>query len=187
MPNEKKDKTISALESVHAALKPLSVEDRLRVLASVNALLEIPSSPIALLKSKAISNAEEATQVSPEPATRRPLAIRELIQDKHPQTHSQYIALFAYYREKYQNLATFSREALRTYYSLSRENPPGNYDRDFVKAVTNGWIHEQGNESYITSKGIEAVESGFTQAIDSVRQRPSKPTKPLRKRARRTR
>ena len=40
MPSAKKDKTISALEVVHAALKTLSAQERQRVLASVHALLE---------------------------------------------------------------------------------------------------------------------------------------------------
>jgi hypothetical protein len=44
---------------------------------------------------------------------------------------------------------------------MAKEKPPRNYDRDFVEAVKKGWIHEDGAESYITSKGIEAVESGF--------------------------
>jgi hypothetical protein len=36
---------------------------------------------------------------------------------------------------------------------MSREAPPANFDRDFVEAVKRGWIHEDGDNSYITSKG----------------------------------
>jgi hypothetical protein len=85
----------------------------------------------------------------------------ELIQEKNPATNSQKIALFAYYREKYEGLSRFSRGDLKTYFSKAKESPPGNYDRDFNNAVKVGWIHEDGSESYLTSKGLEAVEAGF--------------------------
>jgi len=163
----KKDKTLAALEAVHTALKPLTAEDRQRVLASVRTLLEIPS---AAGIDKAGDDAADVTSAGPTLATprplasTRPLAIRELIQDKKPDTHPELITLFAYYREKHENLPTFSRADLERYYTASRENPPKNYDRDFVKAITRGWIHEDNSNSYITSKGIEAVESGFAGA-----------------------
>jgi hypothetical protein len=44
---------------------------------------------------------------------------------------------------------------------MAKEPPPKNYPRDFNETVRRGWIHEDGTESYITSKGIEAVEAGF--------------------------
>jgi len=50
---------------------------------------------------------------------------------------------------------------LHSYFSKAREKPPANFDRDFVEAVKRGWIHEEDSESYLTSKGIEAIESGF--------------------------
>jgi hypothetical protein len=165
MTSAKKDKAISALETVHAALKPLKPSDRARVLASVRALLESPANPMEAPMAPEVS--ESPASSSPiTPVHPRPLAIRELVQDKKPGSHPQFITLFAYYREKYQNQPTFSRDDLKQYYVLSRENPPGNYDRDFVNAVRQGWIHEENDNSYITSRGIEAVESGFAGKND---------------------
>lgn len=159
----KKDKSISALEAVHSALKGLNAQERQRVLASVRVLLEIP--PSATPNQQKGDVAEEASS-GPAPTNSplvsgRPPAIRELILDKKPRTHPQFITLFAYYREKHQNVASFKRDDLRSYYTASRENPPKNFDRDFVEAVKKGWIHEDADNSYITSKGIEAVASGF--------------------------
>lgn len=163
----KTDKSWSALQTVHAALKSLTAEERRRVLASVTALFDEAGTG-------ATRSAKPRENTSGGPTTSaRPLAIRELIQDKHPRTHSQFITLFAYYREKYQNLPTFSRSALEKYYPDSRETPPANYDRDFVDAVKKGWIHEDGENSYITSKGIEAVETGFSR--EAAPRAPSKP------------
>jgi hypothetical protein len=158
----KKDKTISALEAIHAALKPLSGDERIRILASVRTLLEIPG---ARRQEEAQAEGEvDASPVSPPVPARtptRPLSIRELIDARKPGSHPEFITLFAYYREKEENQPSFSRDDLKRYYSLSRENPPANYDRDFVKAIQKGWIHEDGANSYITSKGIEAVVAGF--------------------------
>jgi hypothetical protein len=91
----------------------------------------------------------------------RPVSIVELIKEKQPGTSAQRIVLFAYYREKHEGLARFSRQDLEPYYSKAKEPPAGNYDRDFVESVKKGWIHEDGENSYITSRGIEAVEAGF--------------------------
>ena len=46
-------------------------------------------------------------------------------------------------------------------FGKAKEPPPANYDRDFAAAVGEGWIHEDGAESYLTSKGLEAVEAGL--------------------------
>jgi len=158
----KKDKAIAALEAIHAALKPLSGDERVRVLASVRTLLEIPG--VRRQEEAQVQGQGDASPVSPPvPAQTptRPLSIRELINDKRPGSHPEFITLFAYYRERQENQPSFSRDDLKRYYSLSRENPPANYDRDFVKAIQKGWIHEDGANSYITSKGIEAVAAGF--------------------------
>jgi hypothetical protein len=159
----KKDKTLNALEAVHAALKPLTPEDRQRVLSSVRALLgdtfPLADSP----RPKPVSEVPLASTGTLEtgPTASRKTSIRELIQDKKPASHPELITLFGYYREKYENKPNFARADLQPYYLLSKETPPGNYDRDFVNAVKKGWVHEENESSYVTSKGIEAVESGF--------------------------
>lgn len=162
MPPLKKDKTLIAVGLVHAALKPLTAQERQRVLASVHALLEISPANKMNKNLDAASDMAASGPTTPPPLpSTRPLAVRELIQDKKPHSHPELITLFAYYREKHESRATFSRDDLEKYYAASRENPPKNYDRDFVNAVRKGWIHEDDTNSYITSKGIEAVESGF--------------------------
>jgi|ERR1700674_2722643 len=167
MTSTKKDPTISALEAVYAALKPLKAPERQRVLASVYALLETSEASVSARSQTMGARGQFETQVKSQAvAPARPVAIRELIQEKKPHTHPQFIALFAYYREKHQNLPTFSRAALAEYYTTSRETPPKNFDRDFVEAVKRGWIHEDGDNSYITSKGLEVVESNFSDVRD---------------------
>jgi hypothetical protein len=173
-----KDPTISALEAVHAALKPLDAPERQRVLASVYALLGINEAPAPANAPTVSSGGQPELRSKPSPSSpARPVAIRELIQEKKPSTHPEFITLFAYYREKHQNLPTFSRAALAEYYATSREKPPKNFDRDFVEAVRRGWIHEDGDNSYITSKGLEVVESNFSDTGEKPVKKASKSAK----------
>jgi hypothetical protein len=155
----KRDPEIAAVETVHAALKPLDPEARQRVISSVYALLDIPGAPNA-----PVSQGREIEAPAGEPrrsSATRPMALVELMQDKSPGTNAQRITLFAYYREKYEGKARFARADLRPYFAKAREHPPQNFDRDFVEAVRKGWIHEEEEDSYITSKGVEAAEAGF--------------------------
>jgi hypothetical protein len=91
----------------------------------------------------------------------RPIGLVELINEKRPGTNSQRIAVFAYYREKAEGSPRFSRADLETYFAKAKLPPAGNYARDFAESVRAGWIHEDGAESYLTTKGIEAIENGF--------------------------
>lgn len=166
MPEKKQDPEIEALQSVHAALKPLSADERTRVLMSVYALLGIngPSAgsiPSAVLRSVMPPGPDMQPLATGGRSQARPLSIIELIQEKSPGTNAQRIALFAYYRDKHEGISRFARDELKTYFAKAKEQPPTNYDRDFVEAVKKGWIHEDGADSYVTSKGIEIVESGF--------------------------
>lgn len=186
MADRKLDPEIGALQAVHAALKPLSAEERTRVLASVYALLGMAAPETISPAAKPSSSPASSTpSVAPRPQA-RPLSINELVQEKPPGTNAQRIALFAYYRDKHERVARFARDDLKGYFAKAKEQPPTNYDRDFVEAVRKGWIHEDGAESYITSKGIETVESGFAGERRYAK-RPRKPRKAAPRKAKRGR
>jgi hypothetical protein len=148
MPESKKAPEIAALEVVYEALKGLDPELRRKVLQSTYALLEI-NAPVQ--KDQRAGGEIDSPRVG----------LAELIKEKQAITTSQFLAVFAYFREKYQKQSRFSRADLEGYFQMAKENPPTNYDRDFTDAVRKGWIHEEGENSFITSKGIEAVEGGF--------------------------
>ena len=144
MPATKKDPEITALEAVHAALKPLGPEKRRKVLASVSALLGM-----------ARTSSLTVTRPTPLPTrgpSFRPVSLVELMKEKSPSTSPERITLFAYYRDKHEGLSRFARSDLKDYFSKAKEPLPANYDRDFIAAVRRGWIHEEGDESYITSR-----------------------------------
>src|ERR1017187_8138318 len=99
MATTKKDYIITAGEAVHSALKDLQADERLKVLASVRALLEITGGEGGVVGGITPTMPAPA-QFAPSSQTTRPLSIVELMQDKNPKTMPQTISLFAYYREK---------------------------------------------------------------------------------------
>ncbi|MGB5105334.1 MAG: hypothetical protein WBP29_11975 [Candidatus Zixiibacteriota bacterium] len=157
------DIAIQSMQKVYQVLAPLDDATRDRVVRSVFELLGIgsPANP----PDSPQSGTEMLTKRS-EPTTSRTLPDRkvsliELLQSKQAVTNLQKLVVFAYWRERHENNPRFSRDDLKQYFKMAKESPPKNFDRDFVDVVKKGWIHEDGSESYITSKGLEEVENGF--------------------------
>jgi hypothetical protein len=169
------DPEIKAHQEVYGAIKELDSETRTRVLSSVLALLGGPPLLAAAIDSGGPSRAP-AVPAALAPASSRPVSLIELMQEKNPGTNAERIALFAYYREKVEDLQRFERRDLQPYFAKARLSPSANYDRDFVEAVKRGWIHEDGADSYLTSKGVEAVESSFAGQTKKVSGKSAKKT-----------
>jgi len=148
---------VAAVSTIHDALRSFSSDDRDRILASVTALLGMQAPGVSSGTGGPVA-AQASTQATP---SDRPQSIREMIENALPATNAQFIAVFAYYRERVEGLSRFARSDLRTYFSRARLKPPANFDRDFANAILAGWIHEDGADSYLTSKGVEAVQAGF--------------------------
>ena len=162
MAEKGRDQELTAFQQVYSALKDLDVETRGRVISSVLAMLGTSQTTFPN-PAPQMSQPAQTQPVEPSafPSSGRPLSLIELMQQKNPGTNGQKIALFAYYREKYEGLSRFSRDDLKSYFATAKQQPSANYDRDFNKAVRKGWIHENGADSYLTSKGVEAVEGSF--------------------------
>ena len=161
MAEKTRDPQISAIEAIYSALKALDPASRRKVLASVSALINVGEIPVTEPRRQLGDQDARKSDRPPNGGSSRPVSLVELVQEKKPGTNSQRIATFAYYREKHESLPRFQRDDLESYFAKAKEPPASNYHRDFVEAVKKGWIHEDGAESYLTSKGLEAVESGF--------------------------
>lgn len=158
MSETKRDPTIAAVEAVHTALKPLGSGERGKVLASVRALLEIGGGPSGeSVDTKGGEGSSVKASEKGKTSDQRPVGLVELVKQKDPKSKPEYITLYAYYRDKHERKPRFNRDDLKDYFALAKENPPSNYSRDFNFAVKRGWIHEEGDDSYITSKGFEVV------------------------------
>ena len=148
---------VEAVQLVFDALEPFDEAARQRILASATSLLgsTLPGSSLSL------AGHRPSVVQAPPPGPDRPLTPLELIDQKGPATNAQRLAVFAYYREKVEGISRFSKDDLRPYFGKAKQPPPGNFDRDYQIAVKLGWIYNDGADSYLTSKGLEAVEAGF--------------------------
>jgi len=167
---------VEAVQTVYSALENLDADTRQKVLASVTALLGMETEVTARQPPRIVEESRIAPQSRPIQSD-RPKSLVEVIQEKHPSTNDEKIALFAYYRERIEGLSRFSRGDLKQYFAVAKEKPAANYDRDFSKAIKAGWIHEDGSDSYLTSRGLEAVESGFSGGSGEPRRNPKKSSK----------
>lgn len=154
---------VAAVQTVFEALEPFDDAARQRILSSVVSLLgggfSAPVTASAPMGSAAAPMA--AASSGHRPSSDRPLSPVELIQDKQPATNPQRLAVFAYYRERSEGLSRFAKDDLKAYFAKAKIPLPQNLDRDYRQAVKLGWIYDDGDDSYLTSKGLEAVEAGF--------------------------
>lgn len=181
MPSTKEDLVISAVKAVYAALGPLEPQDRDRVLNSVRVLFGITQSEPSISPFLPVQHSQPTSSSSQ--SSSRPVSLVELIKDKQPKTHVDLITLFAFYRDQVEGVQRFGRNDLKAYFSLAKQNPPSNFDRDFVKAVKRGWLHEDGEDSYITSRGMEAIASGFPGDVVTSKRKPASRGATSRKKA----
>lgn len=162
MPSKNPPTLVAAVQTVFEALEPFDESARQRILASVVSLLggqplHSGGAPMGAGGSPPGHPALTAAR----PIADRPLSPVELVQEKKPATNPQRLAVFAYYREKSEGLTRFAKDDLKAYFPKAKIPLPQNLDRDYGKAVTAGWIYDDGADSYLTSKGLEAVEAGF--------------------------
>lgn len=159
---ETKKSLVEATRVVYEALEPFEDQIRGRIIASVLSLFGM-GKEITNFSTTPSSNIGSQTNTNrpQHNVSDRPLSPIELIQQKQPKNNAQYLAVFAYFREKYEGFARFSRNDLKPYFAKAKLPPPKNFDRDFREAVKLGFIYEDGSDSYLTSKGLELVETGF--------------------------
>ena len=150
---------VEAVQSVFEALEPFDAAARQRILSSVVSLLG--GSPQTLYSQAAAPAPLTSAIPSSTSSGERRLSPVELLQEKQPATNPQRIATFAFYREHTEGLSRFAKDDLKAYFPKARIPPPQNFDRDYRHAVSEGWIYDDGADSYLTSKGLEAVTAGF--------------------------
>lgn len=143
--------------AVMKALQGLSPEECARVLESAAALFKVPAPLPRTTPPEAALDSDEVGQ-----GVERRLSLIEFMNQKGPATNAQRVVVFAYYREHVEKKGdTFARADLRSYFSAAKLAKPANYDRDFSSAAREGWIHEDGESSYLTATGEAAVKAGF--------------------------
>lgn len=93
------------------------------------------------------------------------LSLREYLDKIGASKKPEQIATIAHYVCEIEGQHDFSRDDIRSRFITAREPPPGNFGRDFVVALKNGWIaevHGKKNRYYVTAKGAQAINSNFS-------------------------
>ncbi len=140
---------VEAVQVVFAALEPFDESARQRILASAVSLLGGTLSSPPQQATIPVHSRSTGSQVL-RPGAERPLSPVELLQEKQPATNPQRIALFAYYRERVEGLSRFAKDDLKPYFAKARQPHPQNFDRDYRQAVKQGWVYDDGADSYLT-------------------------------------
>ena len=96
------------------------------------------------------------------------LSVREyLAQVAGKSIHAKIAAVGRYMRD-FEGLNDFSRDDIKARFRSAGELMPGNYARDFQKAVQAGWIGEDPQNRghfYVTRTGDEAIDRKFEGAV----------------------
>src|SRR5438067_1590474 len=135
MASAKHDPEVQAVNTIVQSLRPLDAEAQQRVLQSSLALLGLAIASQSNSMAVSPPAPPPATSANTGTATVKKKGLTELLLEKNPGTNAQRIVLFAYYRREVEGVNTFARQDLKSYFAKARISPPGNYDRDFSKAV----------------------------------------------------
>jgi hypothetical protein len=98
------------------------------------------------------------------------LSSREALDASQASSNPEKILAFAVHLERDENKPHFTRLDIKRCFTAAREPPPHNLNRDFVTAVSYGWIHEEANgRAYATSTGRGAIDSRFATVARKAR------------------
>lgn len=91
-----------------------------------------------------------------------PRSAREALDGSGAASNPEKILAFAVHLERDEGKPHFTRLDIKRCFAAAREAPPHNLNRDFVTAVSYGWIHEEANgRAYATTTGRNAIDSRF--------------------------
>lgn len=151
-----------AFQQVLKALEKVEDEEVNRIFNAIMVLRGISPAPVApVLPPQAAPPAPSGTPVGISSPSDRPKAFGEVYREKLPTSNPQVILTYAYYLDKYGGKQRFSRDDLSKVYSEGKLTPDPHFARDVGRLVKAGLVHEAGENSYITSTGIETVEGNF--------------------------
>jgi hypothetical protein len=132
----------------------LGRDDAHRVLAMVLGLSPSPPSS----SGAAVASAAASAAAGGPPL----LSAREFVDASHAASNPEKIVAFAVHLERDEGKPHFTRLDIKRCFAEAREAPPRNLNRDFVTAVSYGWIHEEANgRAYATTTGRAAVDARF--------------------------
>jgi hypothetical protein len=95
------------------------------------------------------------------------LSIREFIEEVGGRSFHAKVAAIGQYMRDHEGQQDFTREDVKVRFRSAGEIMPGNFPRDFQKALQAGWIAEDPQSRgryYVTRRGDEAIDQKFEGA-----------------------
>jgi hypothetical protein len=156
------ENAFDAVAAIGKALEKLTEDDRGRALRGAAVALGIQLGVQQEANGVGQKPADPSSNAGGPPAADgRKVSLVEFLNTANPATNPQRIAVFAAYRSQVEGNDRFSRRDLAAYFSRAKLSPPKNFDRDYTTAVKEGWIHDDEEQSYLTSTGEGQVRNGF--------------------------
>lgn len=103
----------------------------------------------------------DVTNLLPE----NPVSLREFLDKVGASRKPDQIVAIGHFITQYENQPDFSRDEIRSRFSLAHEPMPKNFSRDLKLAIKAGMIaevHQKPGYYYVTKTGISAIERHFT-------------------------
>src|SRR5712691_8139358 len=93
------------------------------------------------------------------------LSLREFLDQAEPKRNPDKIVAIGEYIIQHDKQADFTRDDLKARFRNAGEPVPGNFPRDFIWAISNGWVAEDAHNPrhyYVTQKGKTAIAEKFS-------------------------
>ena len=94
------------------------------------------------------------------------MTLRQYLDDVKASRKSDQIVAIGHFISHFEGQPDFSRDEVRSRFSIAREPMPKNFSRDFNLAVKDGVIaevHQTPGRFYVTKAGISAIEKHFAK------------------------
>lgn len=99
-----------------------------------------------------------------QPERMQRLSIREFLEEAGGSSFHEKIAAIGRYMRDHEAQQDFSRDDVKVRFRSAGEAMPGNFPRDFQKALQAGWIAEDPQNRgrfYVTRRGDDAIDQNF--------------------------
>ena len=103
-----------------------------------------------------------------DPLAETPTSLREYLDEVGASRKPDQIVAIGHFISRYENRSDFSRDEIRSQFSIAREPMPKNFSRDLNLAIKAGMlakVHQKPGYFYVTKAGISAIERHFTNKL----------------------
>ncbi|WP_157727427.1 hypothetical protein [Stappia sp. ES.058] len=101
---------------------------------------------------------------APSASSEAPVSLREYLDEVNASKKPDQIVAIGHFMSLHEGLTAFSKDDIKSRFSLAKEPMPANFPRDFNLALKSGAIapaHQNAGYFYVTKSGIGLVQNSF--------------------------